>query len=131
VLTIDADFSSSQGAAMTDLLSRSSSPVTINSIAACAHIYWARGQFGLKIGSLLTAGLLTACAGIGTSIGVSVPIGRMGGVGVSIGSGGTVSGSVGVGSGGGSVSVGASGQLPKPAEQKPEVEPEKKEEKKP
>jgi hypothetical protein len=68
--------------------------------------------------------LLSACAGVGTSVGVSVPIGRVGGVGVSIGSGGTVSGSVGVGVGGGSVSVGASGQLPKPAE-------DKKEEKKP
>ena len=73
--------------------------------------------------------LLTACAGVGTSIGISVPIGRAGGVGVSIGSGGTVSGSVGVGAGGGSVSVGASGQLPKPAEKTPDAE--KKEEKKP
>jgi hypothetical protein len=75
--------------------------------------------------------MLTACAGVGTSIGISVPIGRAGGVGVSIGSGGTVSGSVGVGAGGGSVSVGASGQLPKPEEKKAEPEAAKKEEKKP
>ena len=71
--------------------------------------------------------LLTACAGGGTSVGISVPIGRAGGVGVSVGSGGTVSGSVGVGKGGGSVSVGASGQLPKKAEPADD----KKEEKKP
>ena len=69
---------------------------------------------------------MTACAGVGTSIGISVPIGGFGGVGVSIGSGGTVSGSVGVGAGGGSVSVGATGQLPKPADKKPEAETEKK-----
>jgi hypothetical protein len=71
--------------------------------------------------------LLAACANVGTSVGISVPIGRAGGVGVSIGSGGTVSGSVGVGTGGGSVSVGASGQLPKKAE----TTEDKKEEKKP
>ncbi len=70
--------------------------------------------------------LLGGCAGVGTSVGISLPVGKYGGVGVSIGSGGTVSGSVGVGVGGGSVSVGASGQLPKPAEKKPENEAEKK-----
>ncbi|NJM42891.1 MAG: hypothetical protein HC858_00780 [Brachymonas sp.] len=88
----------------------------------------ARARFGLKIGVFfaLLAGL-TACAGVGTSVGISVPIGRAGGVGVSIGSGGTVSGSVGVGTGGGSVGVGASGQLPKKAE----TGPEKKDEKRP
>jgi hypothetical protein len=66
---------------------------------------------------------LAGCSGIGTSVGISVPIGRAGGVGVSVGSGGAVSGSVGVGSGGGSVSVGTSGQLPKktePGEEKKE-----------
>jgi hypothetical protein len=101
----------------------SSSANTINSIALCTYSMPTIPRFFFKsvaFGSLLA--MLTACAGIGTSVGISVPIGRMGGVGVSIGSGGTVSGSVG---------VGGSGQLPKPAEQKPEVEPEKKEEKKP
>ncbi len=73
--------------------------------------------------------LLGGCAGVGTSVGISLPVGKHGGVGVSIGSGGTVSGSVGVGVGGGSVSVGASGQLPKPADKAPEAE--KKGEKKP
>jgi hypothetical protein len=107
---------------------------TMNSIAPRADSMPTSGRFGLKI--LCTAALislLTACAGIGTSVGISVPIGSMGGVGVSIGSGGTVSGSVGVGAGGGSVSVGASGQLPKPAEKTPEKTPEaeKKEDKKP
>jgi hypothetical protein len=98
----------------------------MNSVALYVYFIRARGQFGLKISALATAlSLLTACAGVGTSVGISVPIGRAGGVGVSIGSGGQVSGTVGVGAGGGSVSVGASGQLPKPAE------PKKEEEKKP
>jgi hypothetical protein len=102
----------------------------MNSVALCTYFTRARGQFGLKISALATAlSLLTACTGVGTSVGISVPIGRAGGVGVSIGSGGQVSGTVGVGAGGGSVSVGASGQLPKPAEKTPEAE--KKEEKKP
>lgn len=92
----------------------------------------ATARFGIKLSVVpMIATLFTACAGISPSIGISVPIGRMGGVGVSIGGGGTVSGSVGVGAGGGSVSVGASGQLPKPAEKKPESDAEKKEEKKP
>jgi hypothetical protein len=103
---------------------------TIKDIAYYLYSIRARGRFVLKISVLGAAiGLLTACAGVGTSVGISVPIGRAGGVGISIGSGGTVSGSVGVGVGGGSVSVGASGQLPKPAEKTPEAE--KKEEKKP
>jgi recombinational DNA repair protein (RecF pathway) len=104
----------------------------MNSIALCADSMPATCRFSFKF--LAVAGvftLLTACAGVGTSVGISVPIGRAGGVGVSVGSGGTVSGSVGVGAGGGSVSVGASGQLPKPAEKKPDAEAEKKEEKKP
>jgi hypothetical protein len=97
----------------------------MNSVALCACFIRANCRFGLKIGVLsLCLALLTACAGVGTSVGISVPIGRAGGVGVSIGSGGQVSGTVGVGAGGGSVSVGASGQLPK-------SEPKKEEEKKP
>ncbi len=100
----------------------------MNSIALCAYSMRATCHFSFKLLALIViAALLTACAGIGTSVGISVPIGRAGGVGVSIGSGGTVSGTVGVGVGGGSVSVGASGQLPKKADS----EAEKKEEKKP
>jgi recombinational DNA repair protein (RecF pathway) len=101
---------------------------TINSVALCADSMPATQRFLLKFVALTGIVLmLTACAGVGTSVGISVPIGRAGGVGVSIGSGGTVSGTVGVGVGGGSVSEGASGQLPKKAE--PEAE--KKEDKKP
>jgi hypothetical protein len=84
----------------------------------------------LKVGSFAPLigvfSVLTACAGINTSIGVSVPLGRMGGVGVSVGSDGTVSGSVGVGTGGGTVSVGASGQLPPPADKQDKPEEVKK-----
>jgi hypothetical protein len=97
----------------------------MKNIAICADSIWARGQFPLKITAL--AALFTAlagCAGMGTSVGVSVPLGKYGGGGVSVGSGGTVSGSVGVGVGGGSVSVGTSGRLP-------QAEGDKKEEKKP
>ena len=104
----------------------------MNSIALHADSTGVIRRFLYK--SLTVAGmalLLNACAGIGTSIGINVPIGGFGGVGVSIGSGGTVSGSVGVGAGGGSVSVGASGQLPKPADPKPDAETTKREEKKP
>ena len=95
----------------------SSSTETINSIALRADSMPATPRFFFKwvaLGSLIA--MLSACASVGTSVGISVPIGRAGGVGVSIGSGGAVSGSVGVGAGGGSVGVGASGQLPKPAE---------------
>ena len=97
----------------------------MKNIALCADSIWARGQFVLKmtaLGALFAA--LTGCAGMGTSVGISLPVGKYGGVGVSVGSGGTVSGSVGVGVGGGSVSVGTSGRLP-------QAEGEKKEEKKP
>lgn len=95
----------------------------MNSVAYYAIFIWARSRFGLKTGAFAVAlSLLTACAGVGTSVGISIPIGRVGGVGVSIGSGGQVSGSVGVGAGGGSVSVGASGQLPKTSEHKKEEE---------
>jgi hypothetical protein len=105
---------------------------TMNSIAPRAYFIQAISRFWFKFPALTGIFmLLTACANVGTSVGISVPIGRMGGVGVSVGGNGTVSGSVGVGVGGGSVSVGASGQLPKPAEKKPEMEDEKKEEKKP
>jgi hypothetical protein len=101
---------------------------TTDLIAPRAHPIRARGRFGLKIGAVLMLTMLcTACAGVGTTIGISLPVGNMGAIGVSVGSGGTVSGTVGVGVGGGAVSVGASGQLPKKAE--PEAE--KKEEKKP
>jgi hypothetical protein len=55
---------------------------------------------------------LTACASSGAHFGVSLPVGRYGGIGVGIGTDGRVSGNVGVGVGGGSVSVGTSGQLP-------------------
>ncbi len=101
----------------------SSSPLNaIKLIANYACSIRANANFSLKIIALSdSAALLTACAGVGTSVGINLPIGGMGGVGVSIGSGGTVSGSVGVGVGGGSVSVGASGQLPKKAD-KPEEE---------
>jgi hypothetical protein len=103
----------------------------IKIIANYAIDITARGRFFLKTGAALAVVALTmACAGLNTSVGVSVPMGRAGGVGVSVGSGGAVSGSVGVGVGGGSVSVGASGQLPKPAEKKTAPEAEKKEEKK-
>jgi hypothetical protein len=104
----------------------------MNSVANYVDSMSAIGRFLLK--SSFVVGiftLLTACAGFTPSVGISVPIGGMGGVGVSVGGNGTVSGSVGVGVGGGSVSVGGSGQLPKPAEKKPETEAEKKEEKKP
>jgi hypothetical protein len=91
---------------------------TLNAMLFIANYSINTGARCLKAGFIVAlmgaVTLLTACAGINTSIGVSVPIGRMGGVGVSVGSGGTVSGSVGVGTGGGAVSVGASGQLPPP-----------------
>ncbi len=103
----------------------------MNLIAIQSYFMPATNRFLLKL--LLAAGvfsLLGACAGFTPSVGISFPIGGMGGVGVSVGGNGTASGSVGVGVGGGSVSVGTSGQLPKAAEQKPAPEAEKKEEKK-
>ena len=57
--------------------------------------------------------LLSGCAGI--HIGVGLPIGHIGGVGISIGSDGRVSAGVGVGSGGVTVGVGGSAQLPRSA----------------
>jgi hypothetical protein len=73
---------------------------------------------------VLSAFFVSGCANIGTSIGLSLPVGNIGGVGVSIGSDGRIGGSVGVGAGGGSVSVGTSGQLPakKPDEEKKPTE---------
>lgn len=59
------------------------------------------------------AALLAGCTGV--HIGVGLPIGHIGGVGVSVGSDGRVSGSVGLGSGGVSVGVGGSTQLPRSA----------------
>ena len=55
---------------------------------------------------------LVGCANMGTSVGINIPIGGRAGVGVSVGSDGRIGGTVGVGVGGGSVSVGTSGQLP-------------------
>jgi uncharacterized membrane protein YczE len=81
--------------------------LTMNSVALCAGFTRANCRFGLKISALAAAlSLLTACAGVGTSVGISVPMGRAGGVGVSVGS----------------FSMGASGQLPKNPEQKKEEE---------
>jgi len=68
--------------------------------------------------ALLALGTVTAlagCASGGINLGFSLPIGRSAGVGVSVGSDGRIGTSVGVGVGGGSVSVGTSGQLPTPA----------------
>jgi hypothetical protein len=105
---------------------------TTKKIANYLYVAGGKALFYLRIVSITAVlALSSACAGIHTSLGVSVPIGRAGGVGVSIGSGGTVSGSVGVGAGGGSVSVGASGQLPKPDAPADGKAEDKKEEKKP
>lgn len=67
--------------------------------------------FAARVGALVLCVGLTACAG-GINLGVSLPIGRSAGVGVSVGSDGRIGTSVGVGVGGGSVSVGTSGNLP-------------------
>ncbi len=59
------------------------------------------------------AALLVSLAACGTAnFGVSVPIGRHTGIGVSVGSDGRIGVGVGVSAGGGTVSVGTSGQLP-------------------
>ena len=58
---------------------------------------------------------LSGCAFGGVNLGFSQPIGRNAGIGVNVGSDGRIGTSVGVGVGGGSVSVGTSGQLPPPA----------------
>lgn len=57
---------------------------------------------------------LAGCASGGINLGFSLPIGRNAGVGVNVGSDGRIGTSVGVGAGGGSVSVGTTGQLPVP-----------------
>ena len=59
------------------------------------------------------AALLSGCTGV--QIGVGLPIGHIGGLGVTLGSDGRVGGTVGVGSGGASVGVGGSAQLPRSA----------------
>lgn len=56
--------------------------------------------------------LVAGCASVG--VGLSIPIGGMGGVSVGVGSDGRVSGGVSVGHGGVSVGVGGTGQLPPP-----------------
>ena len=61
------------------------------------------------------ASALSGCAFGGVNLGFSLPIGRNAGVGVSVGSDGRIGTSIGVGVGGGSVSVGTSGQLRSPA----------------
>jgi len=62
-------------------------------------------------GVACAASWMTGCANM--SLGIGLPIGRIGGVGVTMGGDGRVGGSVGVGSGGVAVGLGASGQLPK------------------
>lgn len=72
---------------------------------------------------LLASAFLTAlsgCAVGGVNLGLSLPVGRSGGIGVNVGSDGRVGASVGIGVGGGSVSVGTSGQLPAPTHPKPQ-----------
>jgi hypothetical protein len=69
---------------------------------------------GVLLGSALFTGL-AGCASGGVNLGFSLPIGRSAGVGVTVGSDGRIGTSVGVGMGGGSVSVGTSGQLAAPA----------------
>ncbi len=70
----------------------------------------------LRPGSLVCGALVVLLAGCtGVQIGLGLPIGYIGGVGVTLGSDGRVGGSVGVGSGGVSVGVGGSTQLPRSA----------------
>lgn len=73
-----------------------------------------RARLGSGAGALAVVLSLVGCSGI--SIGIGLPIGGFGSVGVSLGGDGRVSGSVGVGSGGVSVGVGGSAQLPKPSQ---------------
>lgn len=76
---------------------------------------------GLLASALLTA--IAGCASTGVNLGFSLPIGRSAGVGVSVGSDGRIGTSVGVGVGGGSLSVGTSGQLgPLPVPARPQRE---------
>jgi hypothetical protein len=76
------------------------------------------------LGLVLCSMGLSACAHMGTQVGISLPVGKIGGVGVTVGSGGTVSGTVGVSVGGGSVQVGTSGQLPKSTKPQEENKPQ-------
>lgn len=64
------------------------------------------------LAAVLTTGLLVGCTSIG--VGLSIPIGGIGGVSVGVGSDGRVSGGVSVGRGGVSVGVGGTAQLPPP-----------------
>lgn len=64
------------------------------------------------LGLPLAAGLLLGCTSVG--VGISLPIGGIGGVSIGVGSDGRVSGGVSVGSGGVSVGVGGTAQLPPP-----------------
>lgn len=64
----------------------------------------------LPVQAGLLAGLLSGCASV--NLGVSIPVGSHGGVGVSVGTDGRIGVGVGVSAGGGTVSVGTSGQLP-------------------
>ena len=57
----------------------------------------------------LAAGLLVGCSSVG--IGLSLPIGGLGGISIGVGSDGRVSGGVSVGSGGVSVGVGGTAQM--------------------
>lgn len=63
--------------------------------------------------TLAALAVLGGCASSGVNLGVSIPLGRHIGVGVSVGSDGRVGTGVGVSVGGGTVSVGTSGRLPK------------------
>ena len=94
----------------------------MKNIAAQADMSPANGQFRLKIivFSLSAAALISGCASSGAHFGITLPVGRYGGIGVGVGTDGRVSGSVGVGAGGGSVSVGTSAQLPAAAASAPE-----------
>jgi hypothetical protein len=68
--------------------------------------------FSRLVSAVAVAAALAGCASGGVNLGFSLPIGRSAGVGVNLGSDGRIGTSVGVGVGGGSVSVGTSGQLP-------------------
>jgi hypothetical protein len=64
------------------------------------------------VGLVVAALSLVGCTSIG--VGLSIPIGGLGGVSIGVGSDGRVSGGVSVGGGGVSVGVGGSTQLPPP-----------------
>lgn len=67
-----------------------------------------------RVGMLLATLWLTACSNI--SVGVGLPIGRIGGMGVSVGSDGRVGATVGVGTGGATVGASGTTQIPKSPE---------------